>query len=102
MHIKQLREAVKPPLIVYHKTDQFFFSSTAGAGAAAALAAAMESCELIVTNAANDTLAVEATITGGLRGFWYVLYGSDDLASWVAVADGTYVSGTPAAQAAKE
>ena len=66
----------------------------------AALAAAMESCELIVTNAANGTLAVEATITNGLRGFRYVLYGSDELdGTWEPVANGTYESGTPAAQA---
>jgi hypothetical protein len=65
----------------------------------AALAATMESCELIVTNAANGTLAVKATITNGLRGFWYVLYGSDDLVTWEPVTAGTYESGTPAAQA---
>ena len=66
----------------------------------AALAAAMESCDLtIVSTNANGTLTVEATITNGLRGFWYVLYGSDDLVSWEKVADGTYESGTPAARA---
>lgn len=66
----------------------------------AALAAAMESCDLtIVSTNANGTLTVEATIANGLRGFWYVLYGSDDLTTWEAVTSGTYESGTPAAQA---
>ena len=66
----------------------------------AALAAAMESCALtIVSTNADGTVTVEATITGGLRGFWYVLYGSDDLTTWAPVQAGTYESGTPAAQA---
>jgi hypothetical protein len=65
----------------------------------AALGTAMENCELIVTNAANGTLAVTATVASGVRGFWYVLYGSDDLTTWEPVTDGTYESGTPAAQA---
>lgn len=65
----------------------------------AALAAAMESCDLTVLPNDDDTLTVKATIANGLRGFWYVLYGSDDLATWEKVADGTYESGTPAAQA---
>ena len=66
----------------------------------AALAAAMESCALtIVSTNADGTVTVEATITGGLRGFWYVLYGSDDLTTWAPVQAGAYESGTPAAQA---
>ena len=65
----------------------------------AALEAAMESCALTVYPNDDDTLTVEATIANGLRGFWYVLYGSDDLATWEAVKAGTYESGTPAAQA---
>ena len=68
----------------------------------AALAAAMESCTLtIVSTNADGTITVEATIANGLRGFWYVLYGSDDLGdpdAWEPVADGTYESGTRAAQ----
>jgi len=64
-----------------------------------ALTAAMESCELTVYPNDDDTLTVEATIANGLRGFWYVIYGSDDLSTWSAVASGTYESGTPAAQA---
>ena len=65
----------------------------------AALAAAMESCALTVYPNDDDTLTVEAVIANGLRGFWYVLYGSDDLTTWEAVKAGTYESGTPAAQA---
>ena len=66
----------------------------------AALEAAMESCDLtIVSTNADGTVTVEATINNGLRGFWYVLYGSDDLTTWEPVADGTHESGTPAAQA---
>ena len=65
----------------------------------AALEAAMETCSLTVFPNDDETLTVKATITGGLRGFWYVLYGSDDLATWEAVKTGTYVTGTPAAQA---
>ena len=63
-----------------------------------ALEAAMASCALTVSPNDDDTLTVEATIANGLRGFWYVLYGSDDLTTWEPVADGTYESGTPAAQ----
>ena len=64
-----------------------------------ALEAAMETCSLTVFPNDDETLTVKATVTGGLRGFWYVLYGSDDLMTWEAVADGTYESGTSAAQA---
>ena len=65
----------------------------------AALEAAMASCDLTVYPNDDDTLTVEATIANGLRGFWYVLYGSDDLSTWEAVTSSTYESGTPAAQA---
>ena len=65
----------------------------------AALEAAMATCSLTVIPNDDETLTVKATISGGLRGFWYVLYGSDDLATWEAVKAGTYESGTPAAQA---
>ena len=65
----------------------------------AALEAAMETCSLTVTPNDDETLTVKATITGGLRGFWYVLYGSDDLTTWEVVKAGKYESGTPAAQA---
>lgn len=65
----------------------------------AALEAAMGTCSLTVVPNADETLTVKATVASGLRGFWYVLYGSDDLATWEPVADGTYESGTPAAQA---
>ena len=65
----------------------------------AALEAAMASCALTVYPNDDDTLTVEATIANGLRGFWYVLYGSDDLSTWEAVTSSTYESGTPAAQA---
>ena len=65
----------------------------------AALEAAMATCSLTVIPNDDETLTVKATITGGLRGFWYVLYGSDDLATWEAVKAGAHESGTPAAQA---
>ena len=65
----------------------------------AALEAAMETCSLTVIPNDDETLTVKATVSGGLRGFWYVLYGSDDLATWEAVTTGTYEKGTPAAQA---
>ena len=64
-----------------------------------ALQAAMDTCELTVYPNADGTYTVEATIADGLRGFYYVLYGSDDLATWEAVASGTYENGTPCAQA---
>ena len=67
----------------------------------AALSNAMETCSLTVypNDDGTGTYTVEATIADGLRGFWYVLYGSDDLATWDVVTSGTYESGTPAAQA---
>lgn len=65
----------------------------------AALSNAMETCALTVSPNDGGTYTVKATIAGGLRGFWYVLYGSDDLITWEAVTSGTYESGTPAAQA---
>ena len=65
----------------------------------AALERAMETCSLAVTPNDDETLTVKATITNGLRGFWYVLYGSDNLTTWEAVKSGTHESGTPAAQA---
>lgn len=66
-----------------------------------ALAEAMDTCELTVypNNDGTGTYTVEATVANGLRGFYYVLYGSDDLATWEAVTSGTYESGTPSAQA---
>ena len=64
-----------------------------------ALADAMDSCDLTVYPNADGTLTVEATIANGLRGFYYVLYGSNDLTTWEAVTSGTYESGTPCAQA---
>jgi len=65
----------------------------------AALESSMETCSLTVVPNADSTLTVTATISNGLRGFWYVLYGSDDLATWEVVAEGTYESGSSAAQA---
>ena len=64
-----------------------------------ALSDAMDTCTLTTVHNADDTLTVEATITEGLRGFWYVLYGSDDLVTWEAVTSGANESGKPAAQA---
>ena len=64
-----------------------------------ALAEAMDTCTLTIVNNADDTLTVEAKITKGLRGFYYVLYGSDDLVTWVAVTSDANESGTPYAQA---
>ena len=63
-----------------------------------ALTASMEKCDLTVYSNANGTYTVEATIEKALRGFWYVLYGSDDLVTWDVVTSGTYESGTSAAQ----
>ena len=63
------------------------------------LADAMDSCDLTVYPNADGTLTVEATIANGLRGFYYVLYGSNDLTTWEAVTSGDYESGTPCAQA---
>ena len=66
-----------------------------------ALSDAMDTCTLTIFSNDDDSDAytVQADITAALRGFWYVLYGSDDLATWEAVASGTYESGTPSAQA---
>ena len=66
----------------------------------AALSAAMDTCTLTIFSNGDGSgkCTVQADITHALRGFWYVLYGSDDLATWTPVASGTYESGTPAAQ----
>ena len=66
----------------------------------AALSAAMDTCTLTIfsNDDGSGKCTVQADITHALRGFWYVLYGSDDLATWTPVASGTYESGTPAAQ----
>ena len=63
------------------------------------LQAAMDSCTLTIEPKSGDDgkLEVKADVFG-VRGFWYVLYGSDDLAKWEKVTSGTYESGTPAAQ----
>ena len=63
------------------------------------LQAAMDSCTLTIEPKSGDDgkLEVKAYVLG-VRGFWYVLYGSDDLATWEKVTSGTYESGTPAAQ----
>ena len=63
------------------------------------LSAAMATCTLTIEPKSGDDgkLEVKAYVFG-VRGFWYVLYGSDDLATWTPVASGTYESGTPAAQ----
>ena len=60
----------------------------------------MSSCKLAIEPKSGEDgkLEVKAYVFG-VRGFWYVLYGSDDLATWEAVTSGTYESGTPAAQA---
>ncbi len=66
----------------------------------AALSVAMDTCTLTIfsNDDGSGKCTVQADITHALRGFWYVLYGSDDLATWTPVASGTYESGTPAAQ----
>ena len=64
----------------------------------AALSAAMDTCTLTIFSNDDDTLTVKADITAALRGFWYVLYGSDDLVTWEKVTSGTNESGTPDAQ----
>ena len=62
------------------------------------LTQAMDSCDLTIIPNADGTFTVQAAIVEALRGFWYVLYGSDDLVTWTPVADGTYESGLPAAK----
>ena len=63
------------------------------------LQAAMDSCTLTIEPKSGEDgkLEVKAHVYG-VRGFWYVLYGSDDLTTWEAVTSGTYESGTPADQ----
>ena len=63
-----------------------------------ALSKAMESCDLTIIPNTDGTITVQAAIVSALRGFWYVLYGSDDLDKWEPVADGVYESGLPAAR----
>ena len=67
----------------------------------AALSVAMDTCTLTIfsNDDGSGKCTVQADITHALRGFWYVLYGSDDLTTWAPVQAGTYESGTPAAQA---
>ena len=59
----------------------------------------MSFCRLTIEPKSGEDgkLEVKAHVYG-VRGFWYVLYGSDDLATWEKVTSGTYESGTPAAQ----
>ena len=64
----------------------------------AALSVAMDTCTLTIFSNDDDTLTVKADITAALRGFWYVLYGSDDLATWEKITSGYESGGTPAAQ----
>ena len=66
----------------------------------AALSVAMDTCTLTIfpNDDGSGKYTVEADITAALRGFWYVLYGSDDLATWVPVASDANESGTSAAQ----
>ena len=58
----------------------------------------MDTCTLTIFSNDDDTLTVKADITAALRGFWYVLYGSDDLATWEKITSGYESGGTPAAQ----
>ena len=64
----------------------------------AALSAAMDTCTLTIFSNDDDTLTVKADITAALRGFWYVLYGSNDLATWEKITSGYESGGTPAAR----
>ncbi len=63
------------------------------------LTLAMSSCTLTIESKSDEDgkFEVKADVFG-VRGFWYVLYGSNDLATWEAVTSGMYESGTPAAQ----
>ena len=63
-----------------------------------ALSNAMKTCALTIfpKDDGSGKYTVKADIAAALRGFWYVLYGSDDLTTWEAVTSGTYESGTPA------
>ena len=63
------------------------------------LTLAMSSCTLTIEPKSDEDgkFEVKADVFG-VRGFWYVLYGSNDLATWEAVTSGMYESGTPAAQ----
>ena len=47
----------------------------------------------------DGSVTVKASIANGVKGFWYSLVASDDLATWKAVASGEYDSGTPSEQA---
>ena len=47
----------------------------------------------------DGSVTVKASIANGVKGFWYSLVASDDLAAWKAVASGEYDSGTPSEQA---
>lgn len=63
------------------------------------LSLSMSNCTLTIQPKSGDDgkFEVKADVFG-VRGFWYVLYGSDDLTTWEKVTSGTYESGTPAAQ----
>ncbi len=63
------------------------------------LTLAMSYCTLTIEPKSDEEgkFEVKADVFG-VRGFWYVLYGSDDLTTWEAVTSGMYESGTPAAQ----
>lgn len=56
-----------------------------------ALEASMETVTLDIRPNADGTLAVEAHVPAAIRGFWYSIYGADELTgSWAVVAEGAY------------
>ncbi len=56
------------------------------------------SSPLTIVSNADGTVTVKADVANGVRGFWYTLYGSDNLADWEPVKTG-YVDGKPSDQA---
>ncbi len=59
---------------------------------------ALKSSPLTILSNGDGTVTVKADVANGVRGFWYTLYGSDNLADWAPVKTG-YVAGTPSDQA---
>lgn len=65
-----------------------------------ALQKSADDIKLTIYPNADETLTVHAEVPAGVRGFWYSIYGTDDLTGgWTIVKSGQYESGTPSDQA---
>ncbi len=59
----------------------------------------LKSSPLTIVSNGDGTVTVRADVANGVKGFWYTLYGSDNLVDWNPVTEGYMSGGTPSAQA---